>query len=86
MGFRQVEIKNAQLLVNGVPIEVHGVNRHALEPTTGRVVTKAMMRKDLALMKQHSINAVRSSHYPDDERWLRLCDELGFYLVDEANY
>ena len=85
IGFRKVEIKNAQLLVNGVPVEVHGVNRHELEPTTGRVVTDAMMRRDLELMKQHNINAVRSCHYPDDERWLRLCDELGFYLVDEAN-
>lgn len=85
LGFRQVEIKNAQLLVNGVPVEVHGVNRHELEPTTGRVVTEAGMRQDLTLMKQYNINAVRSCHYPDDERWLRLCDELGFYLVDEAN-
>jgi beta-galactosidase len=85
IGFRKVEIKNAQLLVNGVPVEVHGVNRHELEPTTGRVVTDAGMRRDLELMKQHNINAIRSCHYPDDERWLRLCDELGFYLVDEAN-
>jgi beta-galactosidase len=85
IGFRKVEIKNAQLLVNGQPVEVHGVNRHELEPTTGRVVTDAGMRRDLELMKQHNINAIRSCHYPDDERWLRLCDELGFYLVDEAN-
>jgi beta-galactosidase len=85
IGFRKVEIKNAQLMVNGVPVEVHGVNRHELEPTTGRVVTDAGMRRDLELMKQHNINAIRSCHYPDDERWLRLCDELGFYLVDEAN-
>jgi beta-galactosidase len=85
VGFRKVEIKNAQLLVNGQPIEVHGVNRHELEPTTGRVVTEAGMRKDLEVMKQFNINAIRSCHYPDDERWLRLCDELGFYLVDEAN-
>ena len=85
IGFRKVEIKNAQLLVNGVPVEVHGVNRHELEPTTGRVVSPAGMRRDLELMKQHNINAIRSCHYPDDERWLALCDELGFYLVDEAN-
>ncbi|ALW85310.1 beta-galactosidase [Hymenobacter sedentarius] len=85
LGFRKVEIKNAQLLVNGVPVEVHGVNRHELEPTTGRVVTAAGMRRDLQLMKQFNINAVRTSHYPNDERWYRLCDELGFYLVDEAN-
>ncbi|QDA58745.1 glycoside hydrolase family 2 TIM barrel-domain containing protein [Hymenobacter jejuensis] len=85
VGFRKVEIKNAQLLVNGVPLEVHGVNRHELEPTTGRTVTEAGMRHDLELMKQHNINAVRTSHYPNDERWYKLCDEYGFYLVDEAN-
>lgn len=85
IGFRRVEIKNAQLMVNGVPIEVHGVNRHEWEPTTGRVVTEAGMRKDLEVMKQFNINAVRTSHYPDDERWYQLCDEYGMYLVDEAN-
>ncbi|MGI4744322.1 MAG: glycoside hydrolase family 2 TIM barrel-domain containing protein [Janthinobacterium lividum] len=85
IGFRKVEIKHAQLLVNGQPVEVHGVNRHELEPTTGRVVTEAGMRRDLELMKQHNINAVRTSHYPNAERWYELCDELGFYLVDEAN-
>ncbi|TGE04692.1 glycoside hydrolase family 2 TIM barrel-domain containing protein [Hymenobacter fodinae] len=85
LGFRKVEIKNAQLLVNGRPIEVHGVNRHELEPTTGRVVTDAGMRRDLEQMKRFNINAVRTSHYPNDERWYKLCDELGFYLVDEAN-
>ncbi|WP_188548773.1 glycoside hydrolase family 2 TIM barrel-domain containing protein [Hymenobacter qilianensis] len=85
LGFRKVEIKNAQLLVNGRPVEVHGVNRHELEPTTGRVVTEAGMRKDLELMKRFNVNAVRTSHYPNDERWYKLCDELGFYLVDEAN-
>jgi beta-galactosidase len=85
IGFRKVEIKNAQLLVNGQPLEVHGVNRHEWEPTTGRTVTEAGMRRDLELMRQHNINAVRSSHYPDDERFLALCDELGFYLEDEAN-
>lgn len=85
VGFRKVEIKNAQLLVNGKRIEVHGVNRHEWEPTTGRVVTEAGMRRDLELMRQFNINAIRTSHYPDDERFYQLCDELGFYLVDEAN-
>jgi len=85
LGFRKVEIKNAQLLVNGQPVEVHGVNRHEHEPTTGHLVTEAGMRRDLELMKQFNINAVRGSHYPNDERWYQLCDELGFYLVDEAN-
>lgn len=85
LGFRKVEIKNAQLMVNGRPIEVHGVNRHELEPTTGRVVTDAGMRRDLEQMKRFNINAVRTSHYPNDERWYKLCDEYGIYLVDEAN-
>ncbi|RSK45369.1 glycoside hydrolase family 2 TIM barrel-domain containing protein [Hymenobacter rigui] len=85
VGFRKVEIKNAQLLVNGRAIEVHGVNRHELEPTTGRAVTEAGMRRDLELMRQFNINAIRTSHYPNDERFYQLCDELGFYLVDEAN-
>ncbi len=85
IGFRKVEIKNAQLLVNGQRVEVHGVNRHEHEPTTGHAVTEAGMRRDLELMRQFNINAVRTSHYPNDERWYRLCDELGFYLVDEAN-
>jgi beta-galactosidase len=85
IGFRQVEIKQTQLLVNGRPIEVHGVNRHELEPTTGRVVTEAGMCRDLELMKRFNINAVRTSHYPNDERWYQLCDEYGMYLVDEAN-
>ena len=64
---------------------MHGVNRHELEPATGRVVTEAGMRKDLEVMKRFNINAVRTSHYPNDERWYRLCDEYGMYLVDEAN-
>ncbi|UOR04962.1 DUF4981 domain-containing protein [Hymenobacter aerilatus] len=85
LGFRKVEIKDAQLMVNGVPIEVHGVNRHEFDQTTGRAVSEAVMRQDVQLMKQHNINAVRTSHYPNDERWYKLCDEYGLYLVDEAN-
>ncbi|MGY3091320.1 beta-galactosidase [Hymenobacter sp. UYAg731] len=85
VGFRKVEINNARLLVNGQPIEVHGVNRHEWEPTTGRVVSEAGMRQDLALMKKFNINAVRTSHYPNAEQWYQLCDEYGMYLIDEAN-
>ncbi len=85
LGFRKVEIKNAQLLVNGRPLEVHGVNRHEWDPLTGRAVSEASIRRDLELMRQFNINAVRLSHYPNDERIYKLCDELGFYLEDEAN-
>ena len=85
LGFRKVEIRNAQLLVNGRPLEVHGVNRHEWDPDHGRTMSEAGMRRDLELMRQFNINAVRASHYPNDERFYKLCDELGFYLVDEAN-
>ncbi|WP_375433661.1 glycoside hydrolase family 2 TIM barrel-domain containing protein [uncultured Hymenobacter sp.] len=85
VGFRKVEIKNAQLLVNGVAVEVHGVNRHEHDEVNGHVPTKALMVKDIQLMKLHNINAVRTSHYPNDELWYQLCDQYGLYLVDEAN-
>ncbi|MCU0394686.1 MAG: DUF4981 domain-containing protein [Chitinophagaceae bacterium] len=84
-GFRKVEIKNAQLLVNGRKIMVHGVNRHEHDEVTGHVTTKELMLKDIMLMKQHNINAVRLAHYPNDPLWLQLCDEYGLYVVDEAN-
>lgn len=85
IGFRKVEIKNAQLLVNGKWIMVHGVNRHEHDETLGHVPTRELMIKDIQLMKQFNINAVRSCHYPDDPEWLQLCDEYGLYVVDEAN-
>jgi len=84
-GFRKVEIKNAQLLVNGKAILVRGVNMHEHHPINGHVQTEEMMRKDIALMKQHNINAVRTSHYPQSVLWYKLCDEYGLFLVDEAN-
>ncbi|GHT51419.1 hypothetical protein FACS189440_20400 [Bacteroidia bacterium] len=84
-GFRKVEIKNAQLLVNGKAILVRGVNLHEHNPYTGHVQTEEMMRKDIALMKQNNINAVRTSHYPQSVLWYKLCDEYGLFLVDEAN-
>ncbi|MES2773854.1 MAG: glycoside hydrolase family 2 TIM barrel-domain containing protein [Bacteroidota bacterium] len=84
-GFRKVEIKNAQLLVNGRRIMVHGVNRHEHDEVLGHVPTRELMIKDIQVMKQHNINAVRSCHYPDDPEWLQLCDEYGIYIVDEAN-
>ena len=85
IGFRKIEIKNAQLLINGVATYVHGVNRHEHDPVKGHVPNKAQMLRDVQLMKQFNINAVRTSHYPNDEYWYKLCDKYGLYLVDEAN-
>jgi beta-galactosidase len=85
IGFRKVEIKNAQLLVNGKAILVRGVNLHEHNPYTGHVQNEQTMRKDIALMKQHNVNAVRTSHYPQSTLWYKLCDEYGLFLVDEAN-
>lgn len=85
VGFRNVEIKDSQVLFNGKPIYIKGVNRHETDPYTGHVVSKASMERDIQLMKQNNINAVRSSHYPNDPYWLDLCDEYGLYIIDEAN-
>ena len=85
IGFRKVEIANSQLLVNGQAIYIKGVDRHETHPHTGHVITKELMRKDIQLMKQHNINAVRSSHYPNHPDWYDLCDEYGLYVIDEAN-
>ncbi|MFL5772811.1 MAG: glycoside hydrolase family 2 TIM barrel-domain containing protein, partial [Flavisolibacter sp.] len=85
IGFRKVEIKNAQLLINGVATYVHGVNRHEHDPVKGHVPNKELMIKDIQLMKQFNINADRTSHYPNDPLWYKLCDKYGIYLVDEAN-
>ncbi|MEO5789424.1 glycoside hydrolase family 2 TIM barrel-domain containing protein [Gelidibacter sp.] len=85
LGFKSVEIKNAQVLINGKAIYIRGVNRHETDPFSGHVVSKESMEKDIQLMKQNNINAVRSSHYPNDPYWLELCDTYGLYVVDEAN-
>ena len=85
IGFKRVEIKNAQVLINGKPIYIRGVDRHETDPFTGHVVSKESMEKDIQLMKQNNINAVRSAHYPNDPYWLDLCDKYGLYVVDEAN-
>jgi len=85
IGFRTVEIKNSQLLINGVSTYVHGVNRHEHDPVSGHTISKAAMIEDIKLMKLNNVNAVRTCHYPDDETWYKLCDEYGMYLVDEAN-
>jgi beta-galactosidase len=85
VGFRSVEVRNNRLLVNGQPVQIVGVNRHEWDDVRGRAVTQDGMRRDLELMKRHHINAIRCSHYPNDERFYDLCDELGFYVIDEAN-
>jgi beta-galactosidase len=85
VGFRKVEIKNSQLLVNGQPIYIKGVNRHEMDPDSGYVVSRARMIQDLQLMKRFNINAVRTCHYCDDPIWYDLCDEYGIYLCAEAN-
>ncbi|NSW90389.1 MAG: DUF4981 domain-containing protein [Firmicutes bacterium] len=85
IGFRQVEIKDKQLLINGVPIKIKGVNRHDFHPDKGYAVSLEDMEKDIVIMKQHNINAVRTSHYPNDPRFLDLCDRYGLYVIDEAD-
>ena len=85
VGFRNVEIRDGQLLVNGRPVLIKGVNRHEMDPDNGYYVTEERMLQDIRLMKQANVNAVRTCHYPDDSRWYELCDEYGFYVVAEAN-
>ena len=85
VGFRNVEIKNAQLLVNGQPVLVKGADRHEMDPDGGYVVSIERMIQDIKIMKQLNINAVRTSHYPCDPRWYDLCDEYGIYITAEAN-
>ncbi|UII34647.1 DUF4981 domain-containing protein [Fulvivirga ulvae] len=85
LGFRTVTIENGQLLVNGQPIYIKGVDRHETDPHTGHVVSKASMENDIRLMKLNNINAVRSSHYPNNPYWYELTDKYGMYVIDEAN-
>ncbi len=85
VGFREVEIKDGQLFVNGRSIKLFGVNRHEHDPDHGRAIPVSRMLQDIKLLKQHNINAVRTSHYPDDPTWYDLCDQYGIYLIDEAN-
>ena len=85
MGFRDVEIVGGQLLVNGKPVLIKGVNRHEMNPYKGYVVSEADMIQDILIMKQLNMNAVRTCHYPDDPLWYSLCDKYGLYVIDEAN-
>ncbi|MCX6271554.1 MAG: DUF4981 domain-containing protein [Bacteroidetes bacterium] len=85
VGFRTVAIVDGQLLVNGKPILIKGVNRHEHDPLTGHVISKERMEQDVRLMKECNINTVRTCHYPDDPYWYELCDKYGLYVIDEAN-
>ena len=85
VGFRKVELKNAQVLVNGQPILFKGANRHELDPDGGYVISKERMIQDIQVMKQFNLNAVRTCHYPDNNLWYELCDRYGIYVVAEAN-
>ena len=85
IGFRSVEIKDGMMLVNGKQVRLRGVNRHEMDPETGHVMTEKRMIEDIKLLKQCNINAVRTCHYPNTERWYELCDEYGIYLMDETD-
>ena len=85
VGFRKVEIKNKQFLVNGQPVLLKGANRHEIDPDEGYNVSEQRMIQDIMMMKRMNINAVRTCHYPDDPRWYDLCDKYGLYVVAEAN-
>lgn len=85
VGFRTSEIKYGKLLVNGKVVTLKGVNRHEHDEFEGHVISEEIMLKDIELMKQYNVNAVRTSHYPNDPRWYELCDQYGLYVIDEAN-
>lgn len=85
VGFRRVEIKSRELLLNGQPVYIKGVNRHDHDPDTGKTVPREKMLEEIRLLKQFNFNAVRTSHYPNDPMWLDLCDQYGILIVDEAN-
>jgi len=85
IGFRSVEIRDGQMLVNGKAVRLRGVNRHEHDPKLGKVMTEGLMLKDILSMKQANINAVRTCHYPNVTRWYELCDSLGLYVMDEAD-
>lgn len=85
VGFREVRVEHGQLLINGRPVRLYGVNRHEFDPDYGQAVPPERMMEDIVLMKRFNINAVRTSHYPNDPRWYDLCDQYGIYVMDEAN-
>lgn len=85
VGFRKIEVKESVILINGKPVKLKGVNRHDSHPELGHTIPLYHMKNDLILMKRHNVNAIRTSHYPNDPRFLELCDEFGFYVIDEAD-
>ena len=85
IGFRNIKIENGQLLVNGVPVTIRGVNRHEHDPQTGHVVSEERTKQDILLMKANNINTIRTSHYPNAPEFYNLCDYYGMYVIDEAN-
>jgi len=85
VGVRAVAIEAGRLLVNGRPVEIRGVNRHDHDPDTGKAISRESMIRDIEMMKQHNINAIRTAHYPNDHQFLELCDLYGMYVFDEAN-
>ncbi len=85
IGLREVSVANGQLMINGKPVLIKGVNRHEFDPVRGRAIDEASMIQDIKLIKQHNFNSVRASHYPNHPRWYELCDEYGLYVMDEAN-
>lgn len=85
VGFRDVTIRNGRLLINGTPVTLKGVNRNEFHSDLGYAIPLETMVEDIRLMKQHNMNAVRTSHYPNDTRWLDLCDRYGLYVIDEAD-
>ncbi|TMV46984.1 DUF4981 domain-containing protein [Paenibacillus mesophilus] len=85
VGFRRIEIRDGVFRINGRPVKLKGVNRHDSHPELGQTIPVNHMRKDLELMKRHNVNTIRASHYPNDPRFLELCDEYGFYVIDEAD-
>jgi beta-galactosidase len=85
LGIREIAIRDGVVYFNGEKIKFHGVNRHDSDPVTGFVISLEQMKKDLSLMKEHNVNAIRTSHYPDGPQFYQLCDEYGFYVIDEAD-
>ena len=86
VGFREIRTQDNQVLLNGVPIKFRGVNRHDSDPVTGYTITMDQARRDLELMKRHNFNAIRTSHYPNSPGFYQLCDQYGFYVIDEADH
>lgn len=85
IGIREITIENKIVYINGMPIKFHGVNRHDSDPVTGFTISREQIVRDMSLMKQHNVNAIRTSHYPNAPYFYELCDEYGFYVIDEAD-